>query len=67
MDIAALRAAGARHLIQGELLSDVVPAADGPVFVRADGAEIFDSEGKPYLDYQLGPDVFGRSVTTTRA
>ena len=26
MDIAALRAAGARHLIQGELLSDVVPA-----------------------------------------
>ena len=54
MDIAALRAAGARHLIQGELLSDVVPAADGPVFVRADGAEIFDSEGKPYLDFNSG-------------
>ena len=54
MDIAALRAAGARHLIQGELLSDVVPAADGPVFVRADGAEIVDSEGKAYLDFNSG-------------
>ena len=54
MDIAALRAAGARHLIQGELLSDVVPAADGPVFVRADGAEIFDSGGKAYLDFNSG-------------
>ncbi len=54
MDIAALRAAGARHLIQGELLSDVVPAADGPVFVRADGAEIFDSDGTPYLDFNSG-------------
>ena len=54
MDIAALRAAGARHLIQGELLSDVVPAADGPVFVRADGAEIFDSEGQAYLDFNSG-------------
>ena len=54
MDIAALRSAGARHLIQGELLSDVVPAADGPVFVRADGAEIVDSEGKAYLDFNSG-------------
>lgn len=54
MDIAALRAAGARHLIQGELLSDVVPAADGPIFVRAEGAEIFDAGGKPYLDFNLG-------------
>ena len=54
MDIAALRAAGARHLIQSELLSDVVPAADGPVFVRADGAEIFDSEGQAYLDFNSG-------------
>ena len=54
MDIVALRAAGARHLIQGELLSDVVPAAHGPVFVRADGAEIVDSEGKAYLDFNSG-------------
>ena len=46
MDIAALRAAGARHLIQSELLSDVVPAIDGPIFVRADGAEIFDAGGR---------------------
>lgn len=51
---AALRAAGARHLIQGELLLDVVPAAEGPVFVRAAGAEIFDSEGKAYLDFNSG-------------
>ena len=54
MDIAALRAAGARHLIQGELLSDVVPAADGPVFVRAAGTEIFDSEDRAYLDFNSG-------------
>ena len=54
MDIAALRAAGARHLIQGELLSDVVPAADGPVFVRAEGAEIFDADGQAYLDFNSG-------------
>ena len=51
---APLRAAGARHLIQGELLLDVVPAAEGPVFVRAAGAEIFDSEGKAYLDFNSG-------------
>ena len=54
MTAAALRAAGARHLIQGELLLDVVPAAEGPVFVRAAGAEIFDSEGKAYLDFNSG-------------
>ena len=54
MDIAALRAAGARHLIQSELLSDVVPAIDGPVFVRADGAEIFDADDRAYLDFNSG-------------
>ncbi len=54
MDIEALRAAGARHLIQGELLSDVVPAIDGPVFVRAAGAEIFDADGRAYLDFNSG-------------
>ena len=54
MDIASLRAVGARHLIQGELLSDVVPAAEGPVFVRAAGAEIVDSDGKAYLDFNSG-------------
>ena len=54
MDIAALRAAGARHLIQSELLSDVVPAADGPVFVRAAGAEIFDADDRAYLDFNSG-------------
>ena len=54
MDIAALRAAGARHLIQSELLSDVVPAVEGPVFVRAAGAEIFDADGRAYLDFNSG-------------
>ena len=54
MDIATLRADGARHLIQSELLSDVVPAIDGPVFVRADGAEIFDADDRAYLDFNSG-------------
>ena len=54
MTIAALREAGARHLIRSELLSDVVPADEGPVFVRAAGAVVFDSDGKAYLDFNSG-------------
>ncbi len=54
MDLKTLRAAGARHLIRSELLSDVVSADEGPVFVRAAGAEVFDSDGTAYLDFNSG-------------
>ncbi len=54
MDWEALRARGTRHLVRSELLSDVVPAEEGPIFVRAQGAEVFDSAGKAYLDFNSG-------------
>ncbi len=54
MDSDALRAAGDRYLVRSELLSDVVGASDGPVFVRAEGSEIWDSDGRAYLDFNSG-------------
>jgi 2,2-dialkylglycine decarboxylase (pyruvate) len=41
-------------LIRSSLLSDVVAAAGGPVFVRAQGSEVWDRDGKSYLDFNSG-------------
>lgn len=41
-------------LIRSNLLMDVLPAADGPIFARAEGSIIWDTEGKPYLDFNSG-------------
>lgn len=54
MDSEALRAAGDDYLIRSSLLSDVVAAGRGPVFARAAGSEIWDTDGKCYLDFNSG-------------
>jgi len=41
-------------LVPTSLLSDIVPASDGPVIVRAEGSLSFDTEGNSYLDFNSG-------------
>jgi len=45
----ALKKAG-EFLIKTSLLSDIVPAADGPIIDHAAGSTVWDIEGRPYLD-----------------
>lgn len=54
MDAKQLREIGQKHVIRSSLLSDVVDAAGGPVFVRAAGSEVWDTDGKAYLDFNSG-------------
>ena len=54
MDSQQLRQTGEDHLIRSSLLSDVVAAAGGPVFVRAEGTQVWDRDGKSYLDFNSG-------------
>jgi 2,2-dialkylglycine decarboxylase (pyruvate) len=54
MDSQQLRQTGEDYLIRSSLLSDVVAAAGGPVFVRAEGSEVWDRDGKSYLDFNSG-------------
>ena len=54
MDSQQLRQTGEDHLIRSSLLSDVVAAAGGPVFVRAEGSQVWDRDGKSYLDFNSG-------------
>lgn len=54
MDSQQLRQTGEDHLIRSSLLSDVVAAASGPVFVRAEGSQVWDRDGKSYLDFNSG-------------
>ena len=42
------------YLVPTSLLSDIVPAEDGPVIARAEGSLSFDTEGKSYLDFNSG-------------
>lgn len=42
------------YLIRNHLLTDVVPASDGPIFERAEGSVIWDTEGNAYLDFNSG-------------
>jgi 2,2-dialkylglycine decarboxylase (pyruvate) len=42
------------YLVQTSLLSDIVPADEGPVIARAEGSLSYDIEGKAYLDFNSG-------------
>ena len=54
MDSEQLRQTGEDYLIRSSLLSDVVAASGGPVFVRAEGSEVWDRDGNAYLDFNSG-------------
>ena len=54
MDSEQLRQTGEDYLIRSSLLSDVVAAASGPVFVRAQDSQVWDRDGKSYLDFNSG-------------
>jgi 2,2-dialkylglycine decarboxylase (pyruvate) len=41
-------------LVPTNLLSDIVPASEGPVIARAEGSFSFDTEGNSYLDFNSG-------------
>jgi 2,2-dialkylglycine decarboxylase (pyruvate) len=41
-------------LVPTSLLSDIVPASEGPVISRAEGSISYDTEGKGYLDFNSG-------------
>lgn len=41
-------------LVPTSLLSDIVPADEGPVIARAEGSLSYDTEGKSYLDFNSG-------------
>ncbi len=43
-----------QYLLKTSLLSDIVPGDEGPVFERAEGSLIWDTEGKSYLDFNSG-------------
>jgi acetylornithine/succinyldiaminopimelate/putrescine aminotransferase len=49
----ALKKAG-EYLIKTSLLSDIVPAAEGPIIDHATGSTVWDIEGRPYLDFNSG-------------
>ena len=41
-------------LVPTSLLSDIVPAEEGPVIARAEGSYSYDTEGNSYLDFNSG-------------
>src|SRR5215470_16993883 len=43
-----------QYLVPTSLLSDIVPAEEGPVIARAEGSICYDTEGKAYLDFNSG-------------
>jgi len=42
------------YLVPTSLLSDIVPAEEGPVIARAEGSLSYDTEGNTYLDFNSG-------------
>jgi 2,2-dialkylglycine decarboxylase (pyruvate) len=42
------------YLVPTSLLSDIVPASEGPVIARAEGSVSYDTEGNGYLDFNSG-------------
>ena len=54
MDTKELHELAARHLVHHGLLSDIVPAEEGPILARAQGSLIWDTEGREYLDFNAG-------------
>jgi 2,2-dialkylglycine decarboxylase (pyruvate) len=49
-----LRQMAEKYLVPSSLLSDIVPANEGPIFARAEGSVIWDVNGKEYLDFNSG-------------
>ena len=49
----ALKKAG-DYLIKTSLLSDIVPADEGPIIDRGEGSTVWDIEGRAYLDFNSG-------------
>lgn len=43
-----------QYLLKTSLLSDIVPAEEGPVIARGDASLVWDTEGKSYLDFNSG-------------
>ena len=66
MDTKELHGLAARHLVHHGLLSDIVPADQGPIFARAEGSLIWDTEGGSISTSTLARCA-RRSATTTRA
>jgi len=54
MDTKELHELAERHLVHHGLLSDIVPADQGPIFARAEGSLIWDTEGREYIDFNSG-------------
>jgi 2,2-dialkylglycine decarboxylase (pyruvate) len=54
MDTRELHRAADAYLVRNRLLSDVVLASEGPIFGRAEGSMIWDTDGKSYLDFNSG-------------
>ena len=42
------------YIVPTSLLSDIVPAQEGPVIARAEGSLSYDTEGNSYLDFNSG-------------
>ena len=42
------------YIVPTSLLSDIVPAHEGPVIARAEGSLSYDTEGNSYLDFNSG-------------
>jgi len=43
-----------QYLFRTSLLSDIVPAEEGPVIARGDASVVWDTEGNSYLDFNSG-------------
>jgi 2,2-dialkylglycine decarboxylase (pyruvate) len=54
MDDRELRRLAGKHLIPSGILTDVVPAEEGPIFVRAKDSLVWDAQGREYLDFNSG-------------
>lgn len=49
-----LREAARKHIVPAGILTDVVPAWEGPIFAKAKGSVVWDTAGKEYLDFNSG-------------
>src|ERR1051325_11171222 len=61
----ALKKAG-DYLVRTSLLSDIVPAADGPIIDHAVGSTVWHIEGRAYLDFNSGQMCSGLAHNTER-
>jgi acetylornithine/succinyldiaminopimelate/putrescine aminotransferase len=42
------------YLLKTSLLSDIVTSDEGPIIEHASGSTVWDTEGRPYLDFNSG-------------